>query len=1112
MKATKIVLKMLACVLVCGLSRAGAGATELPDTAPLIWPEADLSERLMDGAHRFVEHQIEASVAKRTAYWKYDFSSPTAYEQSVEPNRRRLRELIGAVDPRLPVRLERFGDDDHPALIAETSTYRVYQVRWPVLDGIDAQGLLVQPIGAPVARVVVVPDADQTPEQLLGLQSGVDAELQFARRLAEHRFELVIPTLVSRQRLATEDAQLKNSDQTHREWIYRQAFHMGRHIIGYEVQQVSAAVDWCVRQPEVGLPVGVAGYGEGGLVAFYAAAVDPHIQATLVSGYFDSRQAVWSEPIYRNVFGLLVQFGEAEIASLIVPRRLIIEYSRGPEVRDQKGEVGTPPLDRIRAELARLETHTLPRPELVHGSAGEPVGPGSVEALQRFAQRLGVDSRLSLSPEIPVDRRRAYSPNIRQVELVKQLESHVQGLVRKSEQVRDRFFLHAILPELASMKWSTEKDLPARDAESFVSGAREFRRKFQREAMGQFDEPLLPPNPRTRQILETDRWVAYDVVLDVHPELFAWGVLLLPKGIEPGQRRPVVVCQHGRQGLPRDTIDGNLPAYNNFAAELADRGFITFAPHNLYRGEDRYRWLNRKANNVQATLFSLILAQHDQILRWLATLPPVDRQRIAFYGLSYGGETAMRVPAVLENYCLSICSGDFNQWTTKVAATDQPFSFMRTIEWEMPYWNLGQTFDYAEMAYLMIPRPFMVERGHLDGVGRDAWVAHEYAKVRWLYTQLGLGDRTEIEFFQGGHSIHGQGTFAFLSRHLKWPMPAETGKSPRQPESQATRVQPAQSAQEPAARTSLANPHVHFTVPEKPYVVLHRAPLTAVVADNREVDDEVLPGHRAGYHGLASLRHEQQPRSPFVPSYAGLNFEHILDGSDQDRKTLFEPRHAPIELRVVDDHTAELYQPATPHYGLESCARYELREHGVVELTFECIPRRATWKHDYLLLFWASYIDRPESLDIHFLGRPADQPETPATWIRGVTPKHGVSATHRGVEDARQFPHVEPFPLELPFGFSKHRYGEPWYFGVCRDMAVVQMFRPRDRVRLSQSPSGGGEGCPAWDFQWTIESPRVGQRYQLVMRMLYSRFPGTPDSARDKDALRKSIEPHFEIP
>jgi hypothetical protein len=231
------------------------------------------------------------------------------------------------------------------------------------------------------------------------------------------------------------------------------------------------------------------------------------------------------------------------------------------------------------------------------------------------------------------------------------------------------------------------------------------------------------------------------------------------------------VCQHGRNGVPRDTLDKKNTAYNDFAAVLAERGFITFAPHNLYRGEDRYRWLSRKANTVKASLFSFILAQHEQILNWLETLPFVDGKRMAFYGLSYGGETAVRVPTILEKYCLSICSGDFNQWTRKVAATDQPFSFMRTIEWEMPYWNLGHTFDYAEMAYLMVPRPFMVERGHYDRVGRDPWVAYEYAKVRALYDALNLGDRTEIEFFPGGHSINGERAFDFLHRHLAWPRP-----------------------------------------------------------------------------------------------------------------------------------------------------------------------------------------------------------------------------------------------------------------------------------------------------------------------------------------------------
>ena len=71
--------------------------------------------------------------------------------------------------------------------------------------------------------------------------------------------------------------------------------------------------------------------------------------------------------------------------------------------------------------------------------------------------------------------------------------------------------------------------------------------------------------------------------------------------------------------------------------------------------------------------------------------------------------------------------------------------------------NLGHTFNYAEMAALIAPSPFMVERGHNDGVAPDEWVAYEYAKVRRLYDRLGIGERTAIEFFNGQHTINGIG-------------------------------------------------------------------------------------------------------------------------------------------------------------------------------------------------------------------------------------------------------------------------------------------------------------------------------------------------------------------
>lgn len=275
---------------------------------------------------------------------------------------------------------------------------------------------------------------------------------------------------------------------------------------------------------------------------------------------------------------------------------------------------------------------------------------------------------------------------------------------------------------------------------------------------------------------------------------------------------------------------------------------------------------------------------------------------------------------------------------------------------------------------------------------------------------------------------------------------------------------------------------------EKPYVVLERAGVRAVVVNNQAVDDKVLPGHRGGYSGVASLTRRGQDRNLFVPMYAGLNFEHIHDGTSQPREVLFEPRQAPMEIRRTDDHTAELHQPPTPHWQLESWLRYMLLEDGTIEMTLECVPRAKTFKNGYIGLFFASYIHQPESLDIHFLGNAAGDSSSEAKWIRGVTPEHGVHPTHLAADDRRDFPHDAQFPLTLVFNLSDYRYTEPWYYGVSHGLAFVQMFRPQDQVRLSQSPSGGGDGNPAWDFQWFIPRYEVGKRYRFIMRAMYLPF------------------------
>ena len=321
-----------------------------PGTKPLS-PEQDRSIRILDGAHLFIEEKIQSAQSKRAGYWKRDFTSKEAYERSVEPNRRRLMKAIGVEDKSIPLHtfklelkdrhpavvMEKYTINNDPLIVAETAKYRVYRVRWPVLNRVNGEGLLLEPKTAPLATIVAVPDADQTPEQLAGLAKGIPVESQFARRLAENGYQVLIPVLASREYLFPGTTQ----QQTHREWIYRQAFHMGRHIIGYEVQKILAAVDWFKDQNK-DLKVGVAGYHEGGLIAFYSAALDRRIDATLVSGYFNSREGFWDEPLYRNIDNLLTEFGDAEIATLIAPGALIIEHSLIPEIVEQSVKAGDP--------------------------------------------------------------------------------------------------------------------------------------------------------------------------------------------------------------------------------------------------------------------------------------------------------------------------------------------------------------------------------------------------------------------------------------------------------------------------------------------------------------------------------------------------------------------------------------------------------------------------------------------------------------------------------------------------------------------------------------------------------------------------------------------------
>jgi len=142
----------------------------LPRTKPLTLT-GDLSAQMLTGIDKFLSRETDQSISNRSKFWHPDFSSPAAYEKSIETNRSRLRKIIGAVDPRITS-----PSFEIQTNLSDSGAFTIHAVQWPVLDGVHGEGLLLRPKSPPLARIIAIPDADQIPETLAGLAPGLPAE------------------------------------------------------------------------------------------------------------------------------------------------------------------------------------------------------------------------------------------------------------------------------------------------------------------------------------------------------------------------------------------------------------------------------------------------------------------------------------------------------------------------------------------------------------------------------------------------------------------------------------------------------------------------------------------------------------------------------------------------------------------------------------------------------------------------------------------------------------------------------------------------------------------------------------------------------------------------
>lgn len=276
------------------------------------------------------------------------------------------------------------------------------------------------------------------------------------------------------------------------------------------------------------------------------------------------------------------------------------------------------------------------------------------------------------------------------------------------------------------------------------------------------------------------------------------------------------------------------------------------------------------------------------------------------------------------------------------------------------------------------------------------------------------------------------------------------------------------------------------------------ARLQLVIADNEAYGAE----HKGGYNGVAELRLQpDDPKNLFVPSYAGLNLEHIFSGDATSYGwNIFEPRRFPMQLIRHATNRVELRQERTEQWPLRSRLVFQVKDDNV-DLTYHGTPLADAWKkHGYIGVFFASYINAPEDMAIQFIGRlRPGRGDTQPRWIKHLPEKHGVAANHRPAGSNWDPPLDDGFKIDLVTGVSDFEYLYPFYFGRSGENVLVLMFdriRGGGEVRFAQSPTGGGEGNPAWDFVCFQRGYAINREFTFRVRAVYRKFTGVEDVVR----------------
>jgi len=218
--------------------------------------------------------------------------------------------------------------------------------------------------------------------------------------------------------------------------------------------------------------------------------------------------------------------------------------------------------------------------------------------------------------------------------------------------------------------------------------------------------------------------------------------VLLPKNIHG--KLPVVFCHHQHDNnfeLGKSEVVGLAGDPDQaYAAELAERGYITFAPDAI-AFEER-NWTEDKSGKAEyfelatrlvqgRTLLAKVLHDISVGIDYLESRREVDTRRIGFVGHSYGGRMAIWAPAFDKRIIVSVsncgCVNYKNSLTHDAG-----------IQMEFCVPAIMQNGDIEDVVKMIEPASLLISATDDDKWSRGAQEIYDYAKPAFKEGELKL--------------------------------------------------------------------------------------------------------------------------------------------------------------------------------------------------------------------------------------------------------------------------------------------------------------------------------------------------------------------------------------